>query len=311
MQKNIDIITYFWSTTYGIIFASLVLIVCGVAYLKRVEAKRLNFLKKADLSHAVETNHPDDDIDSIMRSRGTQSIVGRFYTIRWVFTSLIICLAILLLALSNLPSISAAYLTLLVAVFAVLAGIAAKPFIENFFAGLVITFSQPIRIGDTVIIDGHYGTVEKITMFFSIIKLWNWQRFVLPNHKIVEKEILNLSLSDEYEWAHVSFWVSPLADIEKVKTIAKTEMARSQYHLKKEPPSFWTIDLDKDAIQCWVAGWVETSAHAWALKTETRKRLVKEFKKEGIDFHVHNAKLENSKRSVSSMHEHSNAINNN
>ena len=41
-------------------------------------------------------------------------------------------------------------------------------------AGVVIAFSQPLRIGDTVLIEGNWGKVEDISLTYSIIRIWDW-----------------------------------------------------------------------------------------------------------------------------------------
>lgn len=276
--------------SFIVVVLSLILLGLGLRILNQLERTRLKAAKATDFTEAVDTESPEDDLEKLNRHRAVESIESRFMYIRRSFVPVVIFLAFTLVAIPLLPEIPATYVTIAASILAVIAGVAAKPVVENFIAGLVITFTQPIKINDTVILDGHYGTVEKINMFYSVIKIWNWRRYMIPNHKLIQREIQNLSHNGENEWAHVCFWVSPEVDIDRVKDLAVKSMRQSRVLQDVEPPSFWIIEMEKDAVQCWVAGWVQSAAEAWTLRSTTRKYLIKYFKEEGIDFHLSRGK---------------------
>lgn len=76
------------------------------------------------------------------------------------------------------------------------AGIAARPVLGNFIAGLQIAFSQPIRIDDVLIIEGEWGRVEEITGTFVVVKIWDERRMIVPLQWFVENPFQN--------WTHSS-----------------------------------------------------------------------------------------------------------
>lgn len=264
----------------------------GVFQIKKAKNKRLKNAKSQDVSEAVETDAGDEDSESLMRRAALRSIVSRFDFIQKVYIPAIIILSIFLIAIPLLPTISASYVTLFAGVLAVLVGIAGKPLVENIISGMVLTFSQPIRINDTVIIDGRYGTVEKINLLYTTIKIWNWRRYIIPNNKLLQKEFENLSHGEEMEWAHINFFVAPDSDLELVKKLAKQSMRDCKYlKEEEEAPSFWVIAMNQDSIECWVAGWVAGPAEAWALRSKTRKNLIKNFSEAKIKFQMQNTNI--------------------
>ena len=280
----------FWSFKYvyllGVFIIMSILTVIGMILLKRTEARRLSALKKKDLSEAVETDSPEEDSEKIAKHRAVVSVENRFIFIRRLFLPTMAVLSLFIMVVPFLTFLPAAYISIFAGAFAVLVGMAARPLIENLFAGLVITFNQPIRVGDTVIIQGHYGTVEDINLLNTIIKVWNWRRFIVPNNKLLTLEYENLTLNSENEWAHVSFWVEPNVELEKIREIAKSAMKACKSLSPVEEPSFWVMQLDKDAIECWVAGWAGSPAEAWALKSGTRRNLNKLLKEHKIHYHL-------------------------
>lgn len=255
--------------------------------IERAADRRAGQLEKIKRFDAVRTASPLENQAAEARERGIESIETRFNIIRRVLIPTASVVLLLLVALPLLSGIPAALVSLVVAVAAVVVGIAAKPLLENFFAGIVISFSQPIRIGDTVLIDGHFGTIEDITITHTTVKVWDWRRYMVPNHRMIEKEFLNCSIIDRFQWAYVEFWVSPDADIDRVREIAVSAARESRCYADHEPPRFWVMEMGKEGVRCWVAAWANTPSSAWQLTHDIRTGLIQGFRDEGIRTHVH------------------------
>lgn len=268
----------------------------GWFFLKKTESVRLKKLKRTQIGEAVETSSPEDEAEKIAKHRAVESVANRFTLIRRLYVPIIALSTFILTVLPFLTFLPAAYVSLFAGAIAVLVGMAARPLFENLFAGIVITFSQPIRVGDTVVINGYYGTVEEINILTTVIKLWNWRRYVIPNHKLLEIEYENLNLNDENEWAHISFWVDPYADFAVVRDIAKKAMSSCKAMSDFEDPSFWVMEMGKDSVECWVAGWASTPAKAWALKSGARRNLINLLNEAGIRYQMGRTHIEVDKK---------------
>jgi small-conductance mechanosensitive channel len=68
---------------------------------------------------------------------------------------------------------------------------AAKSTASNFFAGLQIAISEPIRIDDVVVIQGEWGRVEEINSAYVIVKIWDLRRLVVPLSYFIENSFQN------------------------------------------------------------------------------------------------------------------------
>lgn len=281
------------------VFAGLLIVFAIYSWLIRAERFKTRLLRRREMSEPVEpSGRPIENSEDIARQRGMRSIELRFRLIRRFLIPLFILFWGLLALIPLLSVVSSVYVSLLVGGMTVILGIAAKPWIENLIAGLVITLGQSIRVGDTIDIDDQYGVVEEIALTYCIIKVWDWRRYVIPNQQMIQKEFINLTLKDSFIWKKVEFWVAPNIDLDRVEKIAISAMKSSQsLRAQAEDPSFWIMKLDKEAIHCWVAGWAETPADAWSLGHDTRKFLVQNFREENITFHnyFHETKTELSK----------------
>jgi len=73
----------------------------------------------------------------------------------------------------------------------VILGFAAQRTVGNLFAGLQLAFEEPIRIGDTVVLEGEFGVVEEIGLTYVVIKLWDLRRLIVPVSYFIEKPFQN------------------------------------------------------------------------------------------------------------------------
>jgi small-conductance mechanosensitive channel len=73
----------------------------------------------------------------------------------------------------------------------VILGLAAQRSLATLFAGLQIAFTQPIRMGDVLIVEGEWGWVEEITLTYVVIKIWDLRRLVVPVTYFLEKPFQN------------------------------------------------------------------------------------------------------------------------
>jgi small-conductance mechanosensitive channel len=68
---------------------------------------------------------------------------------------------------------------------------AAKSTASNFFAGLQIAFTEPIRIDDVVVVQGEWGRIEEINSAYVVIKIWDLRRLVVPLNYFIENSFQN------------------------------------------------------------------------------------------------------------------------
>ncbi|MFI2433945.1 mechanosensitive ion channel family protein [Streptomyces sp. NPDC018693] len=97
--------------------------------------------------------------------------------------------------LLTFPAMRAAGASLLASagILGIVAGVAAQSTLGNMFAGLQIAFGDMVRIGDTVVVDGEWGTVEEITLTFLTVRTWDERRLTMPVSYFTSKPFENWS----------------------------------------------------------------------------------------------------------------------
>lgn len=73
-------------------------------------------------------------------------------------------------------------------------GFAARDTLENFISGVTILLDQPFRVGDNVVVEDTFGTVQEITLRSTRIRTLNNEVAVLPNAHMIQNKVINHSL---------------------------------------------------------------------------------------------------------------------
>jgi len=110
------------------------------------------------------------------------------------------------------------------AVIGIVVGFASQRTLGNFVAGLLIAFTQPVRLGDDVVIESTEGTVEEIGLIYTFVRTENGDRLVIPNEKLASDTIRNSTIRSREKVAEISLQV-PLgkdlgAVVDRLRTIA-------------------------------------------------------------------------------------------
>jgi small-conductance mechanosensitive channel len=115
----------------------------------------------------------------------------------------------LLSALLVIPQVRAVAGGLLAssAVIGIVVGFASQRTLGNFVAGLLIAFTQPLRLGDDVVIEQTEGVVEEIGLIYTFVRTQNGDRLVIPNEKLASDTIRNSTIRSREKVAEISLQV--------------------------------------------------------------------------------------------------------
>jgi small-conductance mechanosensitive channel len=80
------------------------------------------------------------------------------------------------------------------AVIALVIGFAAQRTLGNFIAGLLIAFTQPVRLGDDVEVADASGVVEEIGLTYTWLRATDEDRIAIPNERLASEMIRNKTI---------------------------------------------------------------------------------------------------------------------
>jgi small-conductance mechanosensitive channel len=149
------------------------------------------------------------------------------------------------------------------AVLGIIIGFAGRQVIANLVSGVLIAFTQPIRIGDLVSIgDEVHGRVVDIALTFTRIDAWDGGLIVVPNEKVATDVVVNHSAGNSAAPVTVDVWLPPDADVEEAR--------RTLEH--GEVTSARLMELTPEGARLQVKSAVDAGADREAHETELRER---------------------------------------
>src|SRR4051794_11666306 len=161
----------------------------------------------------------------IARRQLTPEAMTRYRILRRSVTATIVVVG-LLSALLVIPPVRAVAGGLLAstAVLGIIVGFASQRTLGNFVAGLLIAFTQPVRLGDDVVVEETEGVVEEIGLIYTFVRTRNGDRLVIPNEKLASDTIRNSTIRSREKVAEITLQVPLGRDlgtvVDRLKTIA-------------------------------------------------------------------------------------------
>ena len=135
-------------------------------------------------------------------------------------------------------------------------GFAFKDILQNFFAGILILWREPFRIGDQIRSGDYEGTVEEITTRSTRLRTYDGERAVLPNGIIYTNPIL---VRTAYSERRVRFQVGIgyKDPVEKARRVIGDVLNRAAGVLSDPEPWIFVQELAPDSVNLGVYFWVE------------------------------------------------------
>jgi small-conductance mechanosensitive channel len=152
-------------------------------------------------------------------------------------------------------------------------GLAARPVLGNLIAGIQLAMTQPIRIDDTVVVEGENGQIEEITATYVVLRLWDLRRMVVPLTYFIEKPFQNWTRDSRKMTGTVLLQVDYSTPIERLRAKA-IEIARASPFWDGDVLKVHVTDTTATAVVVRVIASARTSGDAFELRAEIREKLI-------------------------------------
>ena len=156
----------------------------------------------------------------------------------------------------------------------VVLGLAAQKSIGALLAGIQLSIAQPIRIGDSVLVEGEFGTVEEISLTYVVVRTWDLRRLLIPVTQFLEKPFQNWSKGGVEMLGPVILQVDWTTDLDAVrKELARVLAAEGKGLWDGKLASLQVVDSSERTMQLrvLVGGYVDS---VFDLRCLVRERLI-------------------------------------
>lgn len=169
---------------------------------------------------------------------------------------------------------------------AVSVGFALKDLAASFIAGMTVMVDRPFQVGDRVTFEGNYGDIIAIGLRSVRMRTLSDDIITIPNNKFLNEVVVSGNYGALDMQVVIPFYVSMNEDITLARDLIQEAASSSRYiHLPKPVTVLikQTITDNYLAIQLTCKAYVVDTTYEKLFETDITLRVMKEFKKYGIN----------------------------
>ncbi|RGP41585.1 putative MscS family protein [Altererythrobacter insulae] len=204
------------------------------------------------------------------RSRRTRiAVVSRLL----IFSIVIITIGLMLFSIPSVRSIGTTMLAS-AGLAALAIGAAAQPALKSMIAGLQVALTEPMRIGDLVIVDGSGGRVEEIRMSFVTVRTWDERLIVVPTSRFLDESFENWSRNNEQLTGPVMLHLDPIADIGPIRAEFERYVQAHELFDGRNMALLMT-EAYPESVELRLSVSSKTIGELWQLRCDLREHMLK------------------------------------
>lgn len=152
-------------------------------------------------------------------------------------------------------------------------GMAMRPTLASLIAGIQIALTQPIRIEDSVVVEGEWGWIEEIGATHVVVRIWDLRRLVLPLSYFIEHPFQNWTRTSADLLASVFLWVDYSVPIDEMRQ-ELNRILKSTDNWKGDVCGLQVTDASDHAVQVRALMDARNASKAWDLRCYVREKLI-------------------------------------
>ncbi len=166
-------------------------------------------------------------------------------------------------------------------------GFAFKDIGENLLAGVMLAFSRPFRVGDTVETNGVIGKVLALDLRNTQLKTFDGKDVYIPNSSIIKNNMINYTI-DGFMRYHLDFGIDYGDNIHECLRIAEETLNKMTLILQTEEkkPTAMVFGMGNSSLTLRVQFWIDTfdpEMSAGIAKQAVMVKLLEAFDKNKIN----------------------------
>lgn len=152
-------------------------------------------------------------------------------------------------------------------------GAAAQPALKSLIAGMQMAITEPLRIGDLVVVDGHTGRVEEIRMSFVIVRTWDERAIVVPTATFLDTSFENWSRRSEMLTGPVFLHLDPATEVAPIRAEFERYVATQELWDQRTAVMLMT-EAHPESMELRLSMSAKTIADLWYLRCGVREHML-------------------------------------
>ena len=156
----------------------------------------------------------------------------------------------------------------------VVLGVAAQPTLGNIIAGMQVAITQPVRIGDTVMIEDDWTTIEDLRYTYAVLKTWDERRLIVPMRHFVTEIVENWSHTEFHQTRPVYLYVDYGIDVDAIRQKFIAVVKEHELWDGDTDPVLIVTAVNEDTITLRGALASDSPLNAWTLECQVREIML-------------------------------------
>ena len=158
-------------------------------------------------------------------------------------------------------------------VMGIVVGLAAQRSVGQILSGVQIAITQPIRLDDVVVIEGEWGRIEEINITYSVVKIWDERRLIVPNDYFLNNPVQNWTRTSSGILGTVFLYVSYDLPVEPLRE-ALANIVKDNSNWDGRVQNIQVTDSKQWYKEIRVLVSSSNSSANWDLRVEVREKLI-------------------------------------
>ena len=156
------------------------------------------------------------------------------------------------------PTVNGSSLLSALGVSGVAIGFAFRDILQNYFAGILLLWREPFRVGDQIITSNEFeGTVESIETRATFIRTYDGRRVVIPNSNLFIDSV-TVNTAFKVRRLEYDLGIGYGDDLEKATRLLLELLSKTEGVLQKPAPDVLMVSFDDSSIALRVRWWARS-----------------------------------------------------
>lgn len=152
-------------------------------------------------------------------------------------------------------------------------GFAAQRSLATLLAGIQLSITQPVRVGDVVIVENEWGVIEEITLTYVVVKIWDLRRLVVPITRFLDAPFQNWTRTGAALLGTVFVYADYRVPVDEVRAELE-RFVKTQEKWDGEVVGVQVTNADARTVELRALVSASDAGRAWDLRCDVREHLV-------------------------------------
>jgi small-conductance mechanosensitive channel len=174
-------------------------------------------------------------------------------------------------------------ITIMLSALGVGIGFGLQGVVNNFVSGLILLFEGPVRVGDTIEIEGTWSEIKKIGLRATTVETFEQADLIIPNADLVSNQVINWTLSNRRVRLTVPVGVAYGSNVDRVVETLMACAGANSLVVKVPAPQVLFLRFGESSLDFELRVWVLDVDYRLKAKSELHHEIDRRFREAKIE----------------------------